>query len=68
MRKDVNTMCNLSDGIEERAIERGFAQATEKFIINMADNNFTVEQIAIATGKTSEEVKKILETFQPSPV
>jgi hypothetical protein len=55
-REEVGAMCNLSQGVEEWAIEK----TTVKIIMNMNDNNFTVEQIAIATGKTVEEVEIII--------
>ena len=30
-------------------------------IINMKNNGFTIEQIAIVTGKTEDEVKRVIE-------
>ena len=58
-------MCNLSQGIEEKALEKGrsagiaegrvagIAQgktsAQIDIILNMYNNNFTIEQIALAT-------------------
>jgi hypothetical protein len=53
-------MCNLSQGIVEET-ER---ETTEKIIMNMCESNFTVEQIALATRKTVEEVQAIIESNQ----
>ena len=50
-------MCNLSQGIEDRAIERTLID----IVMNMYKNNFSLEQISIATDKSVEEIKKIIE-------
>jgi hypothetical protein len=50
-------MCNLSQGIEDRAIERTLID----IVMNMYKNNFSLEQISIATDKSIEEIKKIIE-------
>ena len=52
-REEVTTMCNLSDGIEERT--------EEKIILNMYENDFSLEQISLATKKSIEEIEKIIE-------
>jgi predicted nucleotidyltransferase len=59
-RKELGSMCNLSQGIVEDT-ER---ETTEKIIMNMCESNFTVEQIALATRKTVEEVQAIIENNQ----
>ena len=56
IRKDVSVMCNLSQGIKEAGIAEGMAEVAK----NMHNNGFTLEQIAVATGKDIEEVKIIL--------
>ena len=57
-------MCNLSQGIEEKAIERGIAKgktiAKMNIILNMYNNNFTIEQIALATQYNVDKVKEII--------
>lgn len=58
MRREVGEMCNLSEGIEERGIEKGEAS----IIINMHNNGLSAEQIASFTDKDIEEVKMIIET------
>ena len=45
IQEGVSSMCNLGQGIEERATEN----VTVNIILNMYNNNFTIEQIALAT-------------------
>ena len=61
MRREVGEMCNLSEGIEERAIEKGIAKGEASIIINMHNNGLSAEQIASFTDKNIEEVRKIIE-------
>ena len=56
-RKEVDTMCNLSQGIVDRAEERMLVD----FVMNMYKNKFSLEQISLATKKSVDEVKKIIE-------
>ena len=57
LRKDVNVMCNLSQGIvDETKIE-----VMINIVMNMYKNKFSLEQISLATNKSIEEVKKIIE-------
>ena len=72
LREDVSVMCNLSLGIEERAEARGEAigeargkligekKSSEKIIMNMYNNKFTLEQISLATQKSIHEIKEII--------
>lgn len=61
-------MCNLGQGIEDRAIEKGIEKGIAKgetiakmnIILNMYNNNFTIEQIALATQYNVDEVKEII--------
>lgn len=69
IREDVSEMCNLSQGIKERAKEEGIKEGIKegeikgeaKIIINMYYNGFSMEQIVLATNKSTEEIKKIIE-------
>ena len=65
LRKDVNVMCNLSQGIKEAGIAEGraegIAEGETKIIINMHNNGFSLEQIIKATNKTAEEINTIIE-------
>lgn len=68
IRKDVNVMCNLSEGVWEEAMERGLAEGMEKgiekglteVILKMYENNFTLEQITVATGKDIKQIKEAI--------
>ena len=69
MREDVSAMCNLSQGIMEKGMEKGIkkgrAEVEEIIILNMYENDFTLEQIALATKKSVEEIKAIIEKREP---
>ena len=52
LRKDVNVMCNLSQGIVD--------DTEMKIVINMYKNNFTLEQISLATKKSIAEIESII--------
>lgn len=56
IQEGVNSMCNLDQGIEERATEN----VTVNIILNMYNNNFTIEQIALATQYNVDKVKEII--------
>ena len=73
LRKDVNTMCNLSEGIEERGIEKGIEkglamgiaqgleQGAAQLILSMYKNGLSEEEIATITDKNIAEVQEIIE-------
>ena len=54
-------MCNLGEGIEERATERATEKTTKQFVLNMYENHFTLEQISLATKMNIDDVKAIIE-------
>ena len=66
--EEVNIICNLSQEIEDKALEAGKAvglaegktAAQIDIILNMYKNNFTVEQIALATQHKVDEIKEII--------
>ena len=76
-RKDMSTMCNLSQGVKEEGIAIGRAEGLKEglqegrraghaegeagLITKMYKNGLSIEQIASATDKTIEEVKAIIE-------
>ena len=76
-RKDMSTMCNLSQGVKEEGIAIGRAEGLQEglkegrraghaegeagLITKMYKNGLSIEQIASATDKTIEEVKRIIE-------
>lgn len=49
-------MCNLSQGIREKGRDEG----VKEIILNMYANGFTLEQIAVATKKSVEEVSAVI--------
>lgn len=55
-RKDVNVMCNLGQGIEDRSI----AETTAKIILNMYHSGYSLAQIADAVEMTETEVLDII--------
>ncbi len=57
IREDVSAMCNLSQGIRDNTLV--------DVIMNMYENNFTLEQIAVATKKSVEEVRVIIKKKEP---
>ena len=67
-RKEVDTMCNLSQGIVDRVTAEVTAEVTAKnlidFIMNMYNNKFSLEQISLATKKSVDEVKRIIEEHE----
>ena len=50
-------MCNLSQGIVDRVTAKNLID----FIMNMYNNKFSLEQISLATKKSIDEVKRIIE-------
>ena len=72
-RKDMSTMCNLSQGVKEEGIaigrregleegrREGYAVGEAGLIMTMYKNGLLPEQIASATDKTVEEIKTIIQ-------
>ena len=54
--KEVDTMCNLSRGIVDETLE--------SVVMNMFKNKFSMEQISLATKKSVDEVKRIIEEHE----
>lgn len=73
-RKDMSTMCNLSQGVKEEGIaigrreglEEGRREGHAELITKMYKNGLSIEQIASATDKTVEEVRAIIEGKEKS--
>ena len=65
-RKDMSTMCNLSQGVKEEGIAIGRAEGEVGLITKMYKNGLSIELIASATDKTIEEVKTIIEGKEKS--
>ena len=72
-RKDMSTMCNLSQEVKEEGIaigrregleegrREGYAEGEAGLIMTMYKNGLLPEQIASATDKTVEEIKTIIQ-------
>ena len=65
-RKDMSTMCNLSQGVKEEGIAIGRAEGEAGLITKMYKNGLSIELIASATDNTIEEVKTIIEGKEKS--
>lgn len=69
--KEVDVMCNLSEGIWEKGIEKGLhegkIQSEIKIIMNMYEKDYQLEQIADVTDKSVEEVEFIIEQNRTMP-
>ena len=65
-RKDMSTMCNLSQGVKEEGIAIGRAEGEAGLITKMYKNGLSIELIASATDKTIEEVETIIEGKEKS--
>ena len=66
LEREVSEMCNLSEGIEEKGIERGQKETEKKIILNMSRQGFTSEQIAAATEKTISDIEDLLKREKSS--
>ena len=61
IRKDVSEMCNLSQGIEDRAYERGTANGLAEAVIRMHKKGYSIEQIGDMLDMDIEKVKAIVD-------
>ncbi len=67
LERGVQEMCNLSEGVERRGIEKGIAlglakgreQMANETVIELLKEKFSIEMIARATKLTVEQVKEI---------
>ena len=64
-RRDVNVMCNLSEGVEEKATERATRKANERVIMNMYKNGYTNAQIAKIVELGVSEIEAIIKEKEP---
>ena len=61
IRKDMNDMCNLSQGIKEQAYAEGIENGIAKTIIKMYRKGYEAEQISDILDMEIKEVRKIIE-------
>ena len=75
LRKEVNVMCNLGEGIWEEAWKEAWEEAWEEasketsrkikgIVYNLYKSNLSYEQISKATELSIEEVKEIIENSE----
>ena len=53
-------MCNLSDWIEEKGIEKATKKVNNRVILNMYKQGYTLDQIASVVEVSPEQVEKML--------
>jgi hypothetical protein len=63
--KEVNVMCNLSEGIEEAGIRKGRAEGKNEIILNMHKKNYSSKEISEIVDMSEEEVKAIIYGQEP---
>ena len=56
--EEVQQMCNLSEGIEQRGIEKGIQQGTRQMVLNALQSN-SIEDVSRILLLPIEEVAKI---------
>lgn len=66
-REDVRIMCNLGEGIEERATKKGIEKGKAEVILYMS-KTYSTEDIANMTGIDASVIKQIIEENQPVAV
>ena len=57
----VEYMCNLSDGVEQKGIQKGIEQANRLVVINMLKENDPIDKICRIAGCDEDYVKKVQE-------
>ena len=58
IRKELDTMCDLSYGIEERGVEKGIEKGRMDLIKNMLSKHMSAEDIMKYAGATEEEIRR----------
>ena len=59
--KEVDTMCNLSQGIVDRVTAEVTAKNLIDFIMEMHQKGYTLEQISEIAGKSVPEIEEIID-------
>ena len=60
IRKEVNIMCNLSEGVEEMGYAKGEAAGKSEIILKMHKKGYSLEQIMDVTDMSEAEIKAII--------
>lgn len=61
IREDVNEMCNLSQGIEDRAFEKGTENGLAEAIRRMNKKGYSIQQVSDMLDMDIAKVKRIIE-------
>ena len=56
----LDVMCNLSEGIEEKATEKTTKEVNKKVILNMHKKGYTAAQIAEIVEVSAQEVEAVI--------
>ena len=59
MEMEVESMCNLSDGVEQKGIQKGIEKKTYTVVLNMLKANESIEKICRYTGCDEAFVKRV---------
>ena len=59
LEEEVETMCNLSDGVEQKGIQKGIEKKTYTVVLNMLKANESIEKICRYTGCDEAFVKRV---------
>ena len=60
-RKEVDTMCNLGQGIEDRVTAEVTAKNLIDFVMKMHQKGYTLEQISEIAEKSVSEIEEIID-------
>ena len=70
IREDVNVMRNLSEDVWEKGMKNGMEKGAkterEKFILNMNQKGYTLDQIADVAGISIDDVKAVIMKKEPA--
>ena len=64
LEEELEHMCNLSDGVEQKGIEKGIEKERIRAIQRKLEKNKTVEEIAEELEISVDEVKVCLENIE----
>ena len=60
VREEMNSMCNLGEGLAEEREAIGYDKAVIHFVLQMNKQHLSLEQIMSITGKSEQEIKEII--------
>ena len=63
-KERLNHMCNLSELIEERAMEQGIEKGRTEMIWNMYEMGMSLENIAKVSKMSLKDIKRVIDKLQ----